>query len=98
VAAIATYEPFSKAAVDRSSAFVAGFLRDPLDTSSKKKFMALRTDVDDFHMHDREIYWLCRRRQSESTFSNAVFEKAIGVRTTFRGVNTVRKAAATWPG
>jgi hypothetical protein len=35
-------------------------------------------------------------RQSESTFSNAAFEKAVGVRATFRGVNTVRKMAAKY--
>ncbi len=40
--------------------------------------MALKTDIDDFHVQGREVYWLCRRKQSESTFSNAMLEKAIG--------------------
>ena|SRR5688572_683950 len=97
LAAIATYEPFSPRALEQASAFVVGFLADPLDASSRKKLMALRTDVDDLHVNLREIYWLCRHKQSESTFSNALFEKALGVRSTFRGLNTVRRMAAKYP-
>ncbi len=58
--------------------------------------MALRTEVDDFRVHGREIHWLCRVGQSESDFSNAVFEKTTGVRATFRNINTVRKLAAKY--
>jgi uncharacterized protein (DUF1697 family) len=58
--------------------------------------MALKTDIDDFHVHGREIYWLCRKKQSESTFSNAVLEKTIGRRSTLRGVDTVKKMAAKY--
>ena len=39
--------------------------------------MALKTVIDDFAMHEREIYWLCLKKQSESTFSNAVLEKTL---------------------
>jgi len=49
-----------------------------LDDESKKKVAALETDIDDFHVHGRELYWLCKRKQSESTFSNAVLEKTLG--------------------
>jgi uncharacterized protein (DUF1697 family) len=73
-----------------------GFLAEPLGKAAQAKLMALRTDVDDFAVHAREIHWLLRVGQSESTFSNAVFEKATGVRATFRGVNTVRKLAAKY--
>jgi uncharacterized protein (DUF1697 family) len=97
VAAIVAYEAFSRKAVEQASAFVVGFLVDPLDASSTKTLLALRNDVDDFHVNGREIYWLCRRKQSESTFSNALFEKTLGVRSTFRGLNTVRKLAAKYP-
>ena len=55
--------------------------------------MARKTDIDDFHVNGREIYWLCRRKQSESTFSNVVLEKTIGKPSTLRGLNTVRQLA-----
>jgi uncharacterized protein (DUF1697 family) len=56
----------------------------------------MRTSIDDFHVNGREMYWLCRKKQSESTFSNARFEKALGGRATFRGVNTIVKLAAKY--
>ena len=60
--------------------------------------MALKTTIDDFATHEREIYWLCLKKQSESTFSNAVLEKTLGRQVTFRGANTVQKMAAKYAG
>ena len=51
--------------------------------------MALRTKIDDFAVNEREVYWLCHQRQSESTFSNVLLEKTIGQAATLRGVNTL---------
>jgi hypothetical protein len=47
-----------------------------------------------FHVHGREVYWLCRKKQSASTFSNNAFEKALKLGATFRGMNTIKKLAA----
>jgi hypothetical protein len=58
--------------------------------------MALKSDIDDFRVQDREVYWLCKWKQSESTFSNVVLEKAIGQRATLRGINTIQKMAAKY--
>jgi uncharacterized protein (DUF1697 family) len=96
LAAVATREPFPRARIDEAAAFVVGFVSAPLDGAAVRRLMALRTDIDDFHVDAREIYWLCRHKQSESTFSNAVFEKAIGVRATFRNTTTIRKMAAKY--
>ena len=93
LAEIADYKPFRQSDLDVAVALNIAFLTDPLDDPSKQKLMALRTEIDDFHVHGREIYWLCRKKQSESTFSNAVLEKALGVKSTLRGKNTVRKMA-----
>jgi uncharacterized protein (DUF1697 family) len=51
------------------------------------------SEIDDFHVNGRELYWLCRTKQSDSKFSNAAFEKVIGLRSTFRGLNTIRRLA-----
>jgi uncharacterized protein (DUF1697 family) len=53
--------------------------------------MNLQTDNDGFHVNGREVYWLCRKKQSESTFSNAVLEKTIGRSSTLRGMKTIQK-------
>jgi uncharacterized protein (DUF1697 family) len=96
LAAAANYEPFRQADLDASQALNIAFLAAGLDDESERRLMALRTDLDDFHVHGREIYWLCRRKQSESKISNAVLEKTLGRRLTLRGANTVRRMAAKY--
>lgn len=91
LAGIAKYELFPQPAVDKASALNIAFLKDKLDEQSKQKLMGLRTDIDDFHVHEREVYWLCLKKKSESTFSNALLEKTIGRKSTMRGVNTIKK-------
>jgi uncharacterized protein (DUF1697 family) len=94
VAAIASYQPFPKPQVQRANAFSVGFLAAPLEPSAKRILMGLKTEIDRFHVHGREVYWLCKKTQSESTFSNALFEKAVSCRATFRGMNTVARLVA----
>jgi uncharacterized protein (DUF1697 family) len=96
LSAIAQYQPFSPALLRTAQAFNVAFLAETLDAVPQKKLMALKTDIDDFHVHGREVYWLCRRKQSESTFSNAVLEKTLGRPSTIRGVNTIQKMAARY--
>lgn len=97
VAAIARYEPFPAPQIEAASALNVALLANPLTQEEAHKVMALRTPIDDFHVNDREVYWLCRVKQSESTFSNTVFERSIGKRATFRGMNTMQKLAAKYP-
>jgi uncharacterized protein (DUF1697 family) len=91
---IAAYQAFPQSELEKSTAFNIAFLSTPLDDKAKQKLMALGTDIDTFATHGREVYWLCRKKQSESTFSNAVLEKTLGVKSTLRGKNTVNKLAA----
>lgn len=58
--------------------------------------MSFKTAVDDFHIHGREIYWLCRIRSSDSDFSLAKLEKVLGKQATFRKSTTVHKMAALY--
>jgi uncharacterized protein (DUF1697 family) len=93
VRTIARYQPFAPSEVQSAGAFCVGFLGAPLDPPAKRMLLALQTEDDTLHAHGREVYWLCRTKQSESKFSNALLEKTLNVRATFRGVNTVRKLA-----
>ena len=92
-AEIAEYKPFTESEMKAATALNIAFLTEPLDAKSKQKVLALKTDIDTFHVHGREVYWLCRKKQSESTFSNAVLEKTLGKSSTIRGVNTAKKIA-----
>ena len=96
LAAIARYQPFTAAQRRTAGSLNVGFLSAPLGASARKTLMSLKTPIDDFHLRGRELYWLCRKRQSESTFSNVQFERTVQVRTTFRGVNTVARLATKY--
>ncbi len=96
LATIAKYQPFPQPDLDKAAALNIAFLADPLDGDALQKLMTLRTDIDDFHVHQREIYWLCLKKQSDSTFSNAVLEKTLGVKSTLRGVSTIQKMTAKY--
>ena len=97
LAAIAQYQPFTTAERDTAghSLYIA-FLRAPPNHESRQKLMAFRTPVDDFHIHEREIYWLCRKKMSESAFSGALLEKTLGMPATMRNATTVKKLAAKY--
>jgi uncharacterized protein (DUF1697 family) len=94
VAEIATCRPFDEGELQHAASFVVGFVARPLDAAQLKVVSGFNSKVDAFHAQGRELYWMSRNKQSESTFSNAVFERALGLRATFRGMNTVQRIAA----
>jgi uncharacterized protein (DUF1697 family) len=96
VAAIAEYKPFKESQLRTAQALNVAFLAEPLAAAAIESLMALRTDIDDFHVNGREVYWLCKKKQSDSKFSNVRFEKALQIRATFRGVSTVTKLAGKY--
>jgi uncharacterized protein (DUF1697 family) len=96
VAAIAGYKPFNQSQMKSALALNVAFLVDPLSVEAGKSLMALKTAMDDFHVHGREVYWLCKTKQSDSKFSNTRFEKVVNARATWRKVNTVVRLAAKY--
>jgi uncharacterized protein (DUF1697 family) len=93
LAAIVGCRPFDETQIASAGAFCVGFLSGPLDAAARRALMAFKTDIDDFHTNGREVYWLCRTRQGESTFTNTSMERALGIRATFRGINTLARLA-----
>jgi uncharacterized protein (DUF1697 family) len=91
LAAIAACQPFPEQQFAEAVAFNVAFLKAPLDQAQEQKLGERVTEIDDFRALGREVYWLCRKRQSESTFSNAALEKTTGVKSTLRGMNTLQK-------
>lgn len=94
---IANYQPFPAAELgsEGASLYIA-FLQGVPSDEGRQKVMGYRTLADDFHIHGREFYWLCRTRMSDSTFSGALLEKALGMPATMRNSTTVRKLAAKY--
>ena len=93
IAAIARHKPFDEARMQAALTLSVALLAAPLDAARRKLLAAMRTDADDFHVHGREMYWLSTRRQSESKFSNARFERTLKLSATFRGLNTIARLA-----
>ncbi|KAF0249604.1 MAG: hypothetical protein FD167_993 [bacterium] len=96
IAAVSQYKPFSDSELRTAMALNVAFLSDSLEEEAKAALMKFKTEIDDFHTQDREVYWLCRKKQSDSTFSNTIFERRLKVKTTFRGINTIRKLAVKY--
>lgn len=96
IAEIAGYEPFPDTGASSASKLNVAFLADPPSAAARKALMGFRNDIDDFHVHGREVYWLRRHRPRESKFSNAALEKALDAQATLRSINTVRRLAAKY--
>ncbi len=91
LAAAAHRQPFAADVFASAAAFNLAFLKSPVTPAARSKLAGLENDLDRFHVEGRELYWLCQVLQSQSKFSNAVLEKAIGQPTTMRNVGTVKK-------
>jgi uncharacterized protein (DUF1697 family) len=96
VAAIARHKPFDELQLRSATALNVAFLADPVGAAAGKSLLALKTEIDDFHVCGREVYWLCKMKQSDSKFSNARFEKLLNARATWRNINTVVRLTAKY--
>lgn len=98
LAEIAAFSPFPARDVSTALAFNVGMLAEAPGAEERARVLALRSDIDALHVHGREIYWLCRLKQNESSFTNAVLERTLRRQSTFRSVSTLRKIAAKYCG
>jgi uncharacterized protein (DUF1697 family) len=97
LAAVAQYQPFPDVVPEGEGGLFVSFLPMPPGEQGRHKVAALCAPTDDFAIHERELYWLCRTRISDSRVSGALLEKTLGLPATLRNVTTVRKLAAKYP-
>jgi uncharacterized protein (DUF1697 family) len=86
--------PFDESEVSAAKALNIALLHAPLSLEAEARLQTLRSEQDAFRVSGREVWWLCRVKQSESKFSNTVFEKTVKTKVTFRGFNTLVRLAA----
>lgn len=99
VATIAAYEPFPNAvfAADAHTLSIM-LLADPPPHDLQRQLAAFETPRDAFHVHDREIYWLCRAKTTESLVDWALLGRTLTLSpVTVRNATTIRKLAAKYP-
>ena len=94
LAQIANYRPFRT--VNAGNSIFVAFLAAQPDSAATKNLFACQSETDEFHVHNREVYWLCRTRMSDSKFSGARLEKIVGP-ATLRNLTTIKKLAAKYP-
>jgi uncharacterized protein (DUF1697 family) len=95
--AIARYQPFPQTEPDGAGhALSVAFLPTAPDDAAKQRLLGLQTAIDDFHVYGREVYWRCRTKVSDSTFSGARLEQTLGMPATMRNITTVRQLAAKY--
>ncbi|MEW6125824.1 MAG: DUF1697 domain-containing protein [Acidobacteriota bacterium] len=96
LATIAQYQPFSDAELSgEGHGIYIAFLPDEPTGEAQQKMLSMQTTVDAFHFHQREMYWLCRTRFSESLFKGNM-EKILGMSATMRNSTTVKKLVAKY--
>ena len=94
LAQVVAHDPFpgSDAGAAGNPLHVA-FTRRAVAPEAVRSLLAARTEIDDFHVDGREIYWVRRTLLGESKFTGARLEKIIGMPATARNITTVRKLA-----
>jgi uncharacterized protein (DUF1697 family) len=94
---VAHYKPFREAELNgEGNVLYIAFVADRPSDVSKDKLLSLTTEVDEFHIYGREVYWLRRTKVGESKFSGALLEKTLGMPATLRNSTTVKKIAAKY--
>ena len=94
IQALAGRRGFPDVKLAEAKALNVFFLRAGLSATQLAQLRALRSDDDEFAARGTEIFWLCRRRQSESKVSNASLERKLSIQATMRSLSTVQRLAA----
>lgn len=97
VVALSQLVAFSPEEVAGAHMVYCGFLRAPLTAHAAVALETFNTANEVFRHTGKEIHFLSRISMADSKFSNAKFERQLGVPTTFRNVNTIARLAKKYP-
>jgi uncharacterized protein (DUF1697 family) len=89
--------PFDAARETPATRLFIGFLPSEPSREAETKLLSAAGEADEFHIRGREIYWHCHVPANESKFYGAKLEKTVGMPTTLRNVNTVKRLVAKYP-
>lgn len=98
LAGVAAHDPFAGGNGDGPGTMYIGFLKAPADGAACRALAGLGSDTDEFALHDRELYWLCHTRFSDSPVSGGMLEKTLDAPLTLRNRNTLHWIVAKFGG
>ena len=94
---VASSQPFGAAELKQSgNRLYVGFLSQAPSEESRRELIKCGNKNNDFAITDREFFWLCRVKFSETDFSGARLEKILKLKTTLRNTNTPQRIAAKY--
>ena len=94
---VAEAKPFAVDVLAAATAYNVAFTRASLSGQQLEELASFENAIDGFRALGREIYWVCKTKQSKSKFVSAKMERLLGVRVTWRNLNTVRRLCAKYP-
>lgn len=66
ITAIAAYNPFPQDTENNDAHTISIlFMEETATNTLQDELIAFRTPLDDFHVRDKEIYWLCRGKTTD---------------------------------
>ena len=93
VAFMAAHQPFApELLAGGGHTLYISMMSTPPPEASIRKLQSLSSELDDFSVTGREMYWL--RRSRDSRITGVMLERVFGQKMTARNVNTVRAIAA----
>ena len=87
-------EQIGQFARDDGVTLYVALTREQPTKAAVQKLSSYNNDIDELVVHGREVYWYARKKMSESRFTGALLEKAIGMPATLRNVNTIHRIVA----
>jgi uncharacterized protein (DUF1697 family) len=92
---ISNYQPFEESELNNpKNSLYLGFLDNTPSKDNQNKLYSLQDEANQFHFNKKELYWLCRKRFSDSGITGNKLEKALGMKTSVRNSTTIRKMAS----
>lgn len=88
---LAGYWPFREAEPEPESAYYISFLKETPAAEGRRQLVRLSTELDEFHLYDRHVFWRWRRPLGASEMTNTGLERLLDIPATRRNLNTVRK-------
>jgi len=97
LASIAAYRPFTATEfTDMNDVYYVWLLKGDPACDLAGTLEMFQTPDDLFHVHGREVYWLCRTKISQTEVPTTRLEKSFGTPCTMRNMNTINRLLAKY--
>lgn len=94
---IVSHRAFAESELNAEGNLLYISFTDPVPTAQAiAKLLRLTDDVNAFHVHAREVYWLRRTKLAKRGFVQPPIEKALGRPATIRNITTIRKIVSKY--